>query len=130
MTLKLQYQLSNGSWVDCNERTDEFLALCQKFNGIDTDGNVVPRFMAVRDLTRDEAINALLSGKTLRNHSEDWYSVCRCGAAYESKMERLRAAQEPVEMVKCSCGHTVPRTMVMSASLGTSCPDCYDRMSG
>jgi len=28
------------------------------------------------------------------------------------------------------CGHTVyDRVMVMHASLGTSCPDCYDRMS-
>jgi len=33
------------------------------------------------------------------------------------------------EMVPCSCGHTVPRSDVMNASLGTSCPDCYDRMS-
>jgi hypothetical protein len=36
---------------------------------------------------------------------------------------------EPVEMVRCSCGHTVPRIQVMSTSFGTSCPDCYDRMS-
>ena len=32
-------------------------------------------------------------------------------------------------MVKCSCGHTVPASWVMSASRGTSCPDCYDDMS-
>lgn len=34
-----------------------------------------------------------------------------------------------VKMVKCSCGHTVPASLVMSANLGTSCQDCYDRMS-
>ena len=34
-----------------------------------------------------------------------------------------------VSMVKCSCGHTVSSTMVMSASMGTACLDCYDRMS-
>jgi len=34
-----------------------------------------------------------------------------------------------VSMIKCSCGHTVSSTMVMSASMGTACPDCYDRMS-
>lgn len=39
-----------------------------------------------------------------------------------------RAAKRP-ETVRCDCGHTVARNMVMSASLGTSCPDCYDRMS-
>lgn len=32
------------------------------------------------------------------------------------------------KMVRCSCGHTVPANQVMSASLGTACPDCYDRM--
>lgn len=34
-----------------------------------------------------------------------------------------------VEMKKCSCGHTIPKHLVMSASLGSSCPDCYDKMS-
>lgn len=33
------------------------------------------------------------------------------------------------DLVRCSCGHSVPRISVMQASLGTSCPDCYDRMS-
>lgn len=32
-------------------------------------------------------------------------------------------------MVQCDCGHSCPRAQVMSASLGTSCPNCYDRMS-
>ena len=31
--------------------------------------------------------------------------------------------------VRCACGHTVPRGQVMNASLGTACPECYDRMS-
>ena len=33
------------------------------------------------------------------------------------------------ELVTCDCGHDVPRSAVMSASNGTSCPDCYDDMS-
>ena len=33
------------------------------------------------------------------------------------------------EMVKCDCGHTIPKKSVMNASSGTSCPDCYDSMS-
>ena len=32
-------------------------------------------------------------------------------------------------LVKCDCGHTVHRSQVMNASRGSSCPDCYDRMS-
>lgn len=35
----------------------------------------------------------------------------------------------PVQLVACSCGHSVPKSQVMNASMGTSCPDCYDRMS-
>ena len=34
------------------------------------------------------------------------------------------------KMVRCSCGHTVPQSLAMMANLGSSCPDCYNRMSG
>ena len=37
--------------------------------------------------------------------------------------------ERPVEMVRCACGHSVPRVQMMNASRGSSCPDCYDRMS-
>jgi len=33
------------------------------------------------------------------------------------------------EMVECDCGHECGAAMVMSASTGTACPDCYDMMS-
>lgn len=42
---------------------------------------------------------------------------------------RRRRTAKPVEMVKCDCGHSVPRSQRMSASMGSSCPDCYDQMS-
>ena len=128
--MRLQYQLSNGTWIDCEGRTDEFLALCQANNGPDDAGRIVPRFQAVRDLTRDEATAHLSTGASLRNHPGDWYSVCRDGEAVARILAERRAKQPPVEMFKCACGHTIPRMSVMSASLGTSCPDCYDRMSG
>lgn len=47
-----------------------------------------------------------------------------------SELEAERLQPTPPATVKCGCGHTVPREWVMSAALGTSCPDCYDRMSG
>ena len=47
----------------------------------------------------------------------------------QEEARRLTARARRSKMVKCACGHTVPRGMVMSASLGSSCPDCYDRMS-
>jgi hypothetical protein len=33
------------------------------------------------------------------------------------------------DLVECDCGHECGAAMVMSASMGTSCPDCYDTLS-
>lgn len=127
--MRIQYQLSNGAWINCGDRTEEFLARCEKFNGIGADGKGCAAFRAVRPLTRDEVLAELAAGRSLRNDSDDWYSNCRDGEAVEALAAARRAAQPPVEMRKCSCGHTVPARSVMSASRGSSCPDCYDRMS-
>lgn len=62
-TIKLQRQLSNGNWVNCDEREQEFLDRCVEFDG--------------RVNSINEAVELLLKGVELRNHSEDWYSVCR-----------------------------------------------------
>ena len=44
--------------------------------------------------------------------------------------QRIAYANAPApELVQCACGHRVPRSQVMHASMGTSCPDCYDKMS-
>ncbi len=61
---------------------------------------------------------------------ERLYSAARAAIdkRYAARNAMAVSAPEP-EQVKCSCGHTVPRGSVMHASLGTSCPDCYDRMS-
>jgi hypothetical protein len=85
MTIKLQYQLSSGTWVDCGDRTEEFLARCEKSNGKDATGQVVPAFRAVRTLTRDEVMAELTAGAKLRNAADDWYSNCRDGAPVEAK---------------------------------------------
>lgn len=39
------------------------------------------------------------------------------------------SATPQVRMVRCSCGHSVPSHLVMNASLGTACQNCYDRLS-
>lgn len=75
--------------------------------------------------SNDEIVQMLLDGKpvTWCNSPNHYYDH---GVGY---IRRKRVSQ-PVELVRCSCGHSVPRSQVMSASLGTSCPDCYDDMSG
>lgn len=47
----------------------------------------------------------------------------------EKEKNKKPIIEKKVKMITCNCGHTVHETAVMSASLGTSCPDCYDRMS-
>ena len=51
----------------------------------------------------------------------------------QMKQQQTTADSEPIrvlpEMVECDCGHECGAAMVMSASLGTSCPDCYDTLS-
>ena len=117
----LQYQLSNGNWVDCGDRTEEFLTACGQNNGPhEKTGEIAPLCSATRPATRDEVLAALDAGRELRNAPADWYSVCR----YEPELH----PEISMEMVGCSCGHSIPRSQVMSASMGTSCPDCYDRM--
>jgi len=50
--------------------------------------------------------------------------------------KNIKASEKPAapdaastNLVTCSCGCEVPRAFVMNSSMGTSCPDCYDRMS-
>ena len=44
----------------------------------------------------------------------------------EDTLRKLKARLNTT--VECDCGHGTE--LPMKASLGTSCPDCYDRMSG
>jgi hypothetical protein len=83
--MRLQYQLSSGRWVDCGDRSAEFLARCEANNGWDPAGKIVPAFLATRLLTRDELLAALSAGTELRNHQDDWYSVCRDGEIADAK---------------------------------------------
>ena len=51
-----------------------------------------------------------------------------------SEVEEVEEVEEVVEAVAeeeviCSCGHSVPKSMVMFSSTGSCCPECYDRMS-
>ena len=45
------------------------------------------------------------------------------------EQNKLPVIDDTDEMVQASCGHFVYRENLMSASLGSSCPDCYDAMS-
>ncbi|HSW63401.1 MAG TPA: hypothetical protein VLH56_08835 [Dissulfurispiraceae bacterium] len=103
--MKIQRRLSNGKWVDVDpEQADVYVRLACNFERI----------------TRQEALDLLGKGKSLQSGT-DWYD--------EIRAQRVRAPQIEAETVVCSCGHTIAKNLMMSASRGSSCPDCYDRMS-
>ena len=43
----------------------------------------------------------------------------------QARRDEMRAAI----LVTCSCGHSTRKSLVMSTSTGSSCPECYDRIS-
>lgn len=50
---------------------------------------------------------------------------------YATTQETRVVGKKLVAVGRCDgCGKTFPREHLMSANMGTSCPDCYDRMSG
>ena len=60
-------------------------------------------------------------------HITAWHALRR--AYRNASSESTVQTSQSENLVRCDCGHDVPRELVMAASLGSSCPDCYDRMS-
>ena len=80
--------------------------------------------MEIEQKTREEIIAILESGKPVRwCKSANYY--------YDHSYGKIGTKKTPVQIVmrECDCGHTVEKSLAMMASNGTSCPDCYDRMS-
>jgi len=80
--------------------------------------------MEIENKNRGEIVSILESGKPVRwCQSPNYY--------YDHSYGKIgtKRKPQPAKMVACDCGHEVPSSQVMSASLGTSCPDCYDSMS-
>lgn len=75
-------------------------------------------------LTAAEIEQRLESGRAVT-----WCKAPNYEYTHSEGIIRRTKAVAKVEMVHCACGHSVPRSQVMNASHGTSCPDCYDRMS-
>lgn len=113
---KLQYQLSNGRWVEAEgDRVELLIGQAVEYSA---------GFHALRPetpaLDRDGVLSALDAGKSVKTGT-DWYS--------EIRLRREPVASPPVDLVRCSCGHSVPSVSVLRASRGSACPDCYDRLS-
>jgi hypothetical protein len=107
---ELQYQLSNGRWTECGNRTEEFINRAEAFiNNHPNKYDLLGEYNSVQ--TRLDAGKRVATGT-------DWYNEIRYKPTPRPPVH--------VEMKKCDCGCTIPKTSVMWASLGSSCPDCYD----
>jgi hypothetical protein len=84
---------------------------------------------ALGNLTEAEERAMHQDGAVLQYTADDVDRVAVMVAEWQARRAAKRASDPMQQPVRCACGHTVPRAQVMSASLGTSCPDCYDRMS-
>ncbi len=73
------------------------------------------------DARHIEAGDVLRNGRWITAEEDKRHDV-------ELAMGRQWLAQERVTVL-ADCGHQVSRLALMSASRGTSCPDCYDRRS-
>ena len=80
--------------------------------------------MEMTGKSRDEIVVKLEAGKAIKwCKSPNFYYDHSYGVIGRKRQS------EPVEMMSCDCGHSVPRDQVMNTSEGTSCPDCYDNLS-
>jgi len=103
--------------------------------------------MTAKKRTLSDQIKDIIDGKKtakeiIENEEVDGYGIRYFeiskgeGDAYRelyAEWEKTREEKKPVaktiKYVMCGCGHECPEAQVMNASLGTSCPDCYDKMS-
>ena len=116
--MKFQTMLENGTWYD-ETRVDMFIAKAvEAEQWMARNENRQPR-------TAEEITAALADGETVK-YDGDWYAQIRDADAQAPKATPRRSTYERT----LDCGHTVyNRSEVMSASQGTSCHRCYDRMS-
>ena len=103
---------------------------------LESEGTAISRYLSgFGRIIGDDVARALvpdadahrIDGGTIEFSQADVERVAALVREAQAKREARRAQRQ---MVRCDCGCTIPRNLVMDASLGTSCPDCYDQMSG
>lgn len=112
--MKLQRKLGSNSWTDVNEN---FISKVVEFEKELSEGYLGrPRLT-----TTEEVLGRLANGEELR-FDTDWNDKIR-------DTDAITTNKPVIEIVKCACGHSISKNLVMAASSGSSCPNCFDRMS-
>lgn len=90
-----------------------------------TLSDAIQKAMIFNNLPVSEIEKQLAEGKSVKYQESPNYFY-----DHSHGIIRMKKQFKPVEMVKCDCGCMCPKSLVMSASMGTSCSNCYDEMSG
>lgn len=129
--MKMQKKLSNGSYVDVSPEYQINLLNA----AIAFDQKYPDTYRGKLGLASvEDAIKYLEQGRELRFGS-DWYNQIRDNEAHERQLAAARTKRDNDPNYsdtgwKLDCGCVVHwRSHIMNASMGTSCTDCYDRMS-
>jgi hypothetical protein len=123
MKFQRQFMLSSGShWHEETDptRINEFIDMALELESL-----YAPHLKRAPMTTREQVLEFLATGETLKYDNEIWYAQIRDGDAPRWQPR----VKPPVRMTKADCGHTIPASWMMNASMGTSCPECYERMS-
>ena len=117
--MRIQRKLENTQWVDIDEdRIEKYLDMI-----LTREAWYAPRVNREPMTTREQVIEFLATGKVLP-YDTDWYAQIR-----DVDILKPQQPQPVIEMILCNCGHRCMKHVVMMTSHGTSCPNCYDRMS-
>lgn len=101
--------------------------------------------MAIRGET-DEAIRAEIDEHLMRGLSrfspeaaghpyttpeyvEAYWRLGRIARSMSAPTQQIATPAQTEQTLVADCGHRVARSLCMTTSLGTACPDCYDEMS-
>lgn len=114
--MSIQYQLSNSEWVNATPEQNARMVA----GVLEREEWFAPRVGRTPMTTPEQVLAGLEAGQVFR-HGDDWYQNIRIEPG---PLPALKS-----DLVRCDCGHECERTLAMSASRGSACPDCYDRMS-
>lgn len=117
--MELDYQLANGKWCPCKDRSEEFLNYCIEYNYSE---------YRYKKMDKEQIINSLNEGKEVK-FNDEWYCEIRSSdfaknkEAERKKAESMREA-EPLKLTGqlwecCDCCGQKPIYM----SVGV-CEEC------
>ena len=111
--MRLERMLGNGTmWKECADPSP-----------------FVQKAAALAGATEEEILSILRQGNEVKYSFDFWYAIIRDADMAEQRTaeKKIKMAAQQNQEVLCDCGHYA--LFPMNASLGTSCPDCYDKMS-